>query len=237
MSSISAGTTSSLYWIRHAYHTDVFSQGYVGVSNNFKARIRHHRIKPQNLHLGNAINKYGWDGLVKEVVIVAADSYCLEMEAKLRPKEKIGWNVAVGGGKPPVTRWNLGKNMPDEVKRKVSIAKKGCKGTRNGMATPQERRERISQSLKGNLPWNKGVPATPEHAAASRIAMLGKKHSDETKRKMSLAQKGKIMSDKAKANMSQGQRNVPKVTCPQCSKVGGYRAMKRWHFDNCKGGA
>lgn len=29
------------------------------------------------------------------------------------------------------------------------------------------------------------------------------------------------------------QNNAPS-TCPCCGKVGQYRAMKRWHFDNCK---
>ena len=30
------------------------------------------------------------------------------------------------------------------------------------------------------------------------------------------------------------QSNNKKVTCPYCNKEGQSRAMKRWHFDNCK---
>ncbi len=27
---------------------------------------------------------------------------------------------------------------------------------------------------------------------------------------------------------------TPKLTCPQCNKIGPARNMKRWHFDNCR---
>lgn len=30
------------------------------------------------------------------------------------------------------------------------------------------------------------------------------------------------------------QRNNGTSTCPHCGKIGQYRAMKRWHFDNCR---
>lgn len=29
-------------------------------------------------------------------------------------------------------------------------------------------------------------------------------------------------------------KNMPKVTCPHCEKIGGRNQMKRYHFDNCK---
>jgi hypothetical protein len=28
--------------------------------------------------------------------------------------------------------------------------------------------------------------------------------------------------------------NYKRLTCPHCSKEGGYQVMKRWHMDNCK---
>lgn len=30
------------------------------------------------------------------------------------------------------------------------------------------------------------------------------------------------------------KQNNSNATCPHCGKIGQYRAMKRWHFDNCK---
>ena len=34
--------STSIYWIHHKDHTDVFSQGYIGVSKNTEARFKRH---------------------------------------------------------------------------------------------------------------------------------------------------------------------------------------------------
>lgn len=54
--------------------------------------------------------------------------------------------------------------------------------------------------------------------------------------KISKACKGRIAHNKGKSNpyAKTDQMNIS-VECPKCSKVGGLGAMKRWHFDNCKG--
>ena len=83
----------NLYWIHHKDHSDIFSQGYVGVSNNVEKRWYDHSWKAQNTHLSNAIKKYGWDNLVKKVVLIADDDYCFYIESKLRPTANIGWNI------------------------------------------------------------------------------------------------------------------------------------------------
>ena len=88
----------------------MFSEGYIGVSNNANHRWEygHNWAVKNNRHenprLMNAIKKHGWDNLVKEVVLIADSEYCYDVEQKLRPSEKIGWNLAVGGGKPPITK-------------------------------------------------------------------------------------------------------------------------------------
>lgn len=48
---------------------------------------------------------------------------------------------------------------------------------------------------------------------------LGKTHSEESKKKISEANKGRVFE---------------KIICPFCNKVGAEPAMKRYHFDNCK---
>ena len=63
-----------------------------------------------------------------------------------------------------------------------------------------EHRQKLSITSKGNK------------------AALGKKESDDTKLKQSLAQKGKKKKD---------------ATCPHCGKVGNENVMHRWHFNNC----
>ena len=48
-----------------------------------------------------AINKYGWDNLIKDNVLIGSKDYCLTIETKLRNTESIGWNIVSGGGCPP----------------------------------------------------------------------------------------------------------------------------------------
>lgn len=102
----------TVYWIRHKDHTDIFSEGYIGVSKNVEKRWNDHFNSPKNKHLKNAISKYGLDVLVKTIVIVGEEKYCYDLESKLRPNKKIGWNIAEGGKKPPSAignKFNLGR--------------------------------------------------------------------------------------------------------------------------------
>lgn len=69
-----------------------------------------------------------------------------------------------------------------------------------------------SESMKAKIKENPNIVKTN----------LGKKFSDETKRRMSEA--AKLRHSKPK----------PIVTCPHCNKTGSSVAMKRWHFDKCK---
>jgi len=152
--------SSVIYWIHLPEHTDIFTEGYVGVSKNVKKRFIDHKNRPSNEHLKNAINKHGWDTLIKQIVIIANEAYCLAIEIKLRASKKIGWNIAEGGSKPPITMFNLGKHLSIETKNKISLAKLGHKHTKevesiivkhlikNGEAT---------KFKKGCIPWNKGL--------------------------------------------------------------------------------
>lgn len=119
----------SVYWVRHQDHTDIFSQGYVGISSKPKLRWNHHFSKPTNSHMKNAINKYGWDNLVKQVVLIADNDYCLDIEKKLRPVDFIGWNQTAGGGMPPRPKKGMGKGrfVSAETRKKLSESAKGRK--------------------------------------------------------------------------------------------------------------
>lgn len=109
---------TSLYWIRHKDHTDMFSQGYVGISNNINRRWSDHSKGATNsTYLKNAIKKYGWENLVKEIVLIADEKYCLNIENKLRNIAGLGWNIVPGGGMPPSQK---GKKRSNKTKAKKS---------------------------------------------------------------------------------------------------------------------
>jgi hypothetical protein len=111
----------------------MFAEGYVGVSENVEKRWKEHLLFTKNQHLKNAINKYGWDNLIKEVVLIGEEEYCYDLEAKIRPTKKIGWNIAEGGAKPP-TQWGnkgpgfkgenhpmFGRKRPENVLRNKTV--------------------------------------------------------------------------------------------------------------------
>ena len=218
----------AVYWIRCQDHTDMFSQGYIGVSKDSQRRFVQHQRKSENVHLKNAIKKYGWDTLVKTEILISDEAYCLDIESKLRPKAGIGWNIVAGGGSPPVLTgshpwllgkpsWNKGKKYGAETRKKISDAVKLA------MQDPA-RREINRQMLLGKPGF-----------------MLGRKLSAESRAKMSAAKKGIVPHNKGvpatedqKAKVTAGVRAHSWV-CTHCQTEGfGRGAATRWHFNNCK---
>lgn len=160
----------NLYWIRHQDHTDIFSQGYVGVSNNVKKRWYDHKTYTNNAHLKHSIQKHGWDNLIKEVVLIADDDYCLNIEKQLRPSDKIGWNIVMGGGKPPSA---LGKKFvrSQEWKDKQRLGKLGKPAWNKGLKLTEKQKEN-----QFNL---------AEYMKDKTQGFEGKRHTKETKEKIS----------------------------------------------------
>lgn len=114
--------TCCVYWIRLKEHTDMTKEGYIGLSTNFKERMETHLnySSKLNTHVYRAIRKYGWDSLVKSVIVISTKEYCKELEFKLRPKASIGWNEIPGGNSSP--------SKSPEVAAKISAALKGRVG-------------------------------------------------------------------------------------------------------------
>jgi len=223
----------------------MFSQGYIGVSNNTKLRWHNHHVRTGNVHLQRAIKKYGWDSLVKEVIVIADQLYCLAVEFKLRSADKIGWNIVAGGGMPPSS---LGKKFicSEETKVKLRIANTGKKHT-------PEMQVRLNLNLteggkatrfvKGQVPYNKGVPILPHVMAAVMKANVGRIQPQEEIDKRAKSLLGHIVTQETRDKISIGNtgrkapmagKHFPKVICPHCNTEGGLTGMKSWHFDNCR---
>ncbi len=190
---------SSVYWIRHPDHTDMFTQGYVGVSKDVSSRFEQHRKRSQNPHLTNSINKYGWDKLIKQVLLFGSNQYCLDIEKKLRSIKNTGWNLTIGGGQPPII-------FDSDTQFKLGLIpwNKGLK-----MENPP-----WNKGLKMDNPsWNKGIPMTAETKEKVSVAKKGQKLSKEHYARLSVMFSGagnhnfgKPMSSEQRAKISASKK-------------------------------
>jgi group I intron endonuclease len=217
----------AVYWIHHPSHTDMFTQGYIGITARFARRMFEHKALTTNKYLSNAIKKYGWDNLVKKVILVADKEYCVDVETKLRSSDEIGWNLVKGGGIPPInTRkgykmsvpaWNKGKAWSEEQKKQISS------GVKKLWENPKYRQHMSNAHKDQECP------------------MKGKKHKPESILKMSLSKKGKPSNRKGVALSEEARLKLINTMasqsweCPYCNKIGrGIHTANRWHFDKCK---
>lgn len=95
---------AELYWIHLPEHTNIFTEGYIGVTTlGTSERFNHHKRqstkKASKTVITSAIRKYG-DRLIADCLCIGEESYIYDLEYKLRPTKAIGWNLAVGGEKP-----------------------------------------------------------------------------------------------------------------------------------------
>jgi hypothetical protein len=151
---------AEVYWIHLPEHTDMFSEGYIGVTSKtakerFKSHINAANLnKKKHLKISYAIKKYGAENLIVQTLVICSDEYALDLELKLRPTKEIGWNLAPGGSKPPLrvgpmgpefsarlSERNRGVLKSEETKRKISE-------TLTGTTLPQEVKDKISASHK-----------------------------------------------------------------------------------------
>jgi len=88
-----------VYWIHLENHTNIITDGYVGVANDFECRLKRHfkTTAKGKSHFGRAIRCYGWLNLVKEIIYQGPRVECMNAERLLRPNYHIGWNEAIGG--------------------------------------------------------------------------------------------------------------------------------------------
>lgn len=90
---------SVVYWIHTPQHTDMFNEGYIGITNQ---RVtdrwsdhKRHAKQYDHLPIYRAIRK---SELIFEVIVVGQTrEYCQQIEAALRPTERIGYNLQRGG--------------------------------------------------------------------------------------------------------------------------------------------
>ena len=120
-----------VYWIRKVEHTNIYTEGYVGVSTNVERRWREHITEARanrhpNSFLCNVINKHYPDNLIFEIVYLSNEDNCYNYEEMLRSETNIGWNLRSGGpvgkiteeGRKAISAKALGKKLTEKEKER-----------------------------------------------------------------------------------------------------------------------
>ncbi len=87
-----------VYWLHLEKHTDIHSQGYVGITRNFSERMKNHFKNKRKTALTDAIKSYGKEN-IKQTILHDGLSLqeALLIEKDLRPIQGVGWNLQSGG--------------------------------------------------------------------------------------------------------------------------------------------
>lgn len=217
-----------VYWLRTKSHTDIFSQGYVGITrvDRFERRMWEHQVLCKNAHLKNAIAKYGWEDMDKSILLYGDKDYCAAIENNLRMSENTGWNIAAGGGLPASTKGRTFKwSKPSPYKGVLwsSERKKKHSEIMLSVMDNEETREKLRLSHLGKPSPRKGTTVSPESIAKMRASKLGNTFKRGTK-----------VSPQSLENMRKAIHDAA-WECPHCKTTGlGRGAGNRWHFNNCK---
>jgi len=227
-------TTNSINGKRYiGQHKGTFDSNYLG----------------SGIYLLRAIKKYGKKYFSTKIIKYCKDLNTLN-EEEIQYIKKYGadksnkfYNIASGGlgntgnsGKPKsiqhrkrLSEARKGFIPSEETNKKISEANSGERHWNYSRTRSAETRQKISDSLTGKNHPNYG-------RRGKGTPMYGKKHSTQTKNKMSKSHKGKTHTDESKRKISKAKTGMRQknITCPHCNKVGGIANMKRYHLNNCK---
>ena len=179
---------------------------YIGITSQ-KINLRWRKGKGyKDCKFRNAIDKYGWDNFEHIILCqnLTKDEACnkeIELIKKYNStNRKYGYNISTGGDSGSI---GTHRKMTDEHKEKDRIAhlgekngmygKKGKLHPSYGKRLTEEQKKKLSESLKGHIPWNKG-----------------KKLSDEHKLKVSIATKKAMQRPEVQEKLHKPKRNNEK---------------------------
>lgn len=174
---------------------------YIGSSIDIDKRWYQHKYNlnnniHENLYLQNAWNKYGEENFKFQIIeetdklnLIKREQHYIDFYNVIN----IGYNLSPTAGN------TLGFKFSDESKLKMSLSKKGKKSNRKNYVTSNETKRKIGESNKISQKGRKHTKETKKKISEKR---KGYKMSDETKKKISNFRKGKSLSNETKKKIS-----------------------------------
>ena len=209
---------ASIYWIRLAEHTDIYTQGYVGVSKNVGRRTTEHMRDLStnthtNPHLKYAFKKYGWDLFIVDIFFCGEEKYCYTLENSLRPHKNIGWNITIGGHRGP--GWISGRKRSAESIKKAKDTRLKRHGDRKVLReTARKQQVEVNRAERKQKNLARQV-AHQQEIAQRKLARL-QQRQEKKARITEQRQKEKLQAQQEKEKKANLQTTRP--ICPTCNQ-------------------
>lgn len=178
-------------------------------------------------HFYRAIQKYGWDGFLHEILYTnlsreQAQQIEVELIASYRASGCECYNILPGGNlgragiplspeaREKLRRLRLGKTLSEEQKRRLSLA-------HTGKVMSEETRRKMSEN---NAKYWLGKKRDPQTIEKNRLAHLGKTLSEEHRAKISASQpRDRIAASKKKIVLQMDLSGNPIRTWPSMKEA------------------
>lgn len=98
----------------------------------------------------------------------------------------------------------------------------------------KKRAHEVSARHKGKVYSEETKRKLSEAQRGEKSYWYGKKQTDETRNKRSDSLKGRVITDEHREKLRQANLKQQKVECPHCGKRGNPSPMSLWHFERCK---
>lgn len=234
---------------RGAHITKILNDGYLGSGIIFK----------------KAVKKYGKENFKHEILCECNSiDEMIEMEKKYVSQDWINnndtYNLQTGGLNYGILSEKSKKKISNSIIKlhedgrytQSQFNRRGIPSRNKGKTGifSEEVLQKIRDSKKGNIPWNKGkkglqIPWNKGKKVGPMPDEQKEQISNTLKERFKVTEhhlKGKAPWNKGKKGVQESWNKGKKlneiegqtITCPHCNKSGDKSNMKRWHFDNCK---
>lgn len=170
-------------------HTSPNGKVYIGITHQKpKRRWCHGHGYRHNPYFLNAIQKYGWNAFVHEILFdeLSRDEACkkeIELIREHRSDDaNYGYNLSSGGEFP-----TSGCKLSPETRQRLSECKLGEKNYWYGKTFSEDHKRKLSEAHKGYKPTPEECRQRSERQMGEKNHNYGKRASEETRAKMSRA--------------------------------------------------